>query len=246
MRFLRPVLWGLLVLALVAVVGTGAFVWTSGRPTPEAVAALGSDTQVQVTTDGWLIFRPTATAPTRGFIFYPGGLVHPAAYAPPAHALAAQGYLVVIVPMPLNLAVLAPNRAAEVKAAFPEVHAWAIGGHSLGGAMAASYVAKHPGDMQGLVFWAAYPAGSDNLAGATLPVTSISGTLDGLATPDKIAASRALLPPTTRFVPIEGSNHAQFGSYGAQRGDNAATISREAQQQQAVAATAELLTRLGK
>jgi hypothetical protein len=75
-------------------------------------------------------------------------------------------------------------------------------------------------------------------------VTSISGTRDGLATPDKIAASRTLLPPETLWVAMEGGNHAQFGWYGLQPGDNGATISREEQQEQLVAATRTLLLRL--
>jgi hypothetical protein len=67
---------------------------------------------------------------------------------------------------------------------------------------------------------------------------------DGLATEDKIAASRPLLPAATRWVAIEGGNHAQFGWYGPQSGDGTATISREEQQRQIVAATLELLSSL--
>ena len=75
-------------------------------------------------------------------IFYPGGRVDPRSYAPAARAIAAQGYLAVITPMPLNLAVFTPGRAAQVIAAYPEIHTWAIGGHSLGGAMAANFSHK--------------------------------------------------------------------------------------------------------
>jgi hypothetical protein len=45
-------------------------------------------------------------------------------------------------------------------------------------------------------------------------------------------------------VALEGENHAQFGWYGPQDGDDEASISREAQQQQVIAATAELLSQL--
>lgn len=243
----RWLLWGLAVLALVIVlagVGTWAFVATNGRPMPEAVAALQSDDKVRVTTEPWLIFEPTRDARPVGFIFYPGGLVQPTAYAPAARALAAQGYTTVIVPMPLNLAVLAPDRAKDVIAAYPQIPRWVVGGHSLGGAMAARFVLNNPDLAQGLALWAAYPAETDSLAERNVAVSSISGTLDGLATPAKIEASKALLPADTRYVPIEGGNHAQFGWYGAQRGDNPATISREAQQAATVVATAELLGRV--
>jgi hypothetical protein len=43
------------------------------------------------------------------------------------------------------------------------------------------------------------------------------------------------------WVEIVGGNHAQFGWYGDQQGDNPATISREEQQAQTVAATVALL-----
>ena len=98
-------------------------------------------------------------------------------YAPAARAIASAGYLVVMVPMPLNLAVLAPDRALEVQKAFPTVRQWVIGGHSLGGAMAARFAYKHPERVQGLVLWAAYPPGSDNLSNSTIAAVSISGTL---------------------------------------------------------------------
>ena len=75
-----------------------------------------------------------------------------------------------------------------------------------------------------------------------LQVTSIFGTLDGLATPAEIEASKALVPPAATFVPIEGGNHAQFGWYGPQQGDNEATITREEQQEQVIAATEAALT----
>jgi hypothetical protein len=98
----------------------------------------------------------------------------------------------------------------------------------------------------GLGLWAAYPAGSSDLSGRDLAVASIYGTRDGLATEEEIAASRPLLPPDTQWTAIEGGNHAQFGWYGPQSGDNEATISREEQQAQIVAATLELLQGLGQ
>lgn len=232
---------GVLVGLALALAGFGLWGNTPARPLPEALAALTSQPGMEVTTEPWLTFRPTASAPTVGLIFYPGARVDPRAYAPAARAIAAEGYLVVIVPMPLNFAIFGAGRAAEVMAAYPEIQAWAIGGHSLGGAMAARFVYQHPQAVQGLVLWAAYPASSDDLSGWGGVVSSISGTLDGLATPAKIAASRPLLPPTTRWVSIEGGNHAQFGWYGDQAGDQPATLDREAQQAQIVAATVLVL-----
>lgn len=234
----RLIGYGLLILLALA---TGGFVlWATWipAPMPEAIAALASDAKVQVTDTPWLTFQPITPTVTTGFIFYPGGRVDPRAYAPAAHALAAHGYLVVIVPMPLNLAVLAPNRATQVIEAHPEIKQWAIGGHSLGGAMAANFVYNHPDPIHALIFWAAYPADSNSLADRTnLRVTSIYGTHDGLATSDKIQHSHALLPQNTTWVAIEGGNHAQFGWYGPQSGDNPATITRAQQQTETIAAT---------
>jgi dienelactone hydrolase len=239
--------WWLVPLVLILALG-GFVIWASmaAAPMPEALPALQSDARLEVKTEPWLVFRPLGGNPTVGLILYPGGRVDARAYAPTARALAQEGYLVVIVPMPLNLAIFAPDRAAEVMAAFPGIDRWAVGGHSLGGAMSARFAYQNPEAVEGLVLWAAYPASTDDLSGYSLSVTSIYGTRDGLATEDKIAASRPLLPLDTSWVAIEGGNHAQFGWYGPQSGDQAATISREEQQKQIVAATLALLSRLGE
>lgn len=243
-RTLRRWWWALLLVLLLAL---GSFVIWAGSPAPpmaEAQAALQGDDLVQATAESWLVYRPLRGDPTVGLVLYPGGRVDPRAYAPAAREVAREGYLVVVVPMPLNLAVFAPEKAFEVMTAFPEIEHWAVGGHSLGGAMAARFAHRHPETVQGLVLWAAYPASTDDLSGRSLAAVSIYGTHDGLATADKIAASRSLLPRDTRWVAIEGGNHAQFGWYGPQSGDRAASISREEQQRQIMEATSELLSRL--
>ena len=236
-----------LVIVLVLVLATAGFlVWayTPAAPMPEALAALLSDSQVQVTEEGWLVFEPADTQPDTGLILYPGGRVDPRAYAPIAREIAQQGYLVVIVPMPLNLAVFGVGTAQEVIDAYPDIQQWAIGGHSLGGAMAASFANSHSDEVDGLALWAAYPASSDDLSSSGLQVASIYGTLDGLATGEKIDASRPLLPADTTWAPITGGNHAQFGWYGEQGGDNPAEISRIDQQNEIAAATISLLESL--
>lgn len=235
--------WWWLFILVPAALGLGFVVWASDslQPMPVALVALQSDSQVQVQTEPWLEFRPINESPSVGVIFYPGGKVDPRAYAPPMHQIAAQGYLAVIVPMPLNLAVLAPGKASQVMAAYPEIMDWIIGGHSLGGAMAANFVKQNPTLLDGLFFWAAYPASGDDLSQETINVASVSGSLDGLATPDKIEASRVLLPADTIWIPIEGGNHAQFGWYGDQPGDNPAEISRAEQQKIAIQAVLDLL-----
>lgn len=237
--------WWLLL--LLPMLGIAAFViWAGTGPGPmtEALSALQPDDAVHVETEPWLIFRPAGDGPSTGLILYPGGRVDPRSYAPTARAIAEEGFLVVIVPMPLDLAFFAPDRAADVMAAFPEVDRWAVGGHSLGGAMTARFAHQNSGAVAGLALWASYPAGSDDLTGRDLAVASIYGTRDGVATEDEIEASRSLLPPDTQWTAIEGGNHAQFGWYGPQSGDNEATIGREEQQAQIVSATLQLLRQL--
>ena len=236
------VLFGLLLVLFAA----GFVVWgeTPAQPMPQALAATNSDAQVNVSSGQWLVFTPSASEPTTGFIIYPGGRVDYRAYAPAAHQIAAQGYLVVIVRMPLNLAVFGVNTAQDVQAAYPQIRRWAIGGHSLGGSMAATFAKNHADAVQGLALWASYPATSDDLSDSDLHVVSIYGSEDGLATLEKIEASRPYLPAGTTWVQIAGGNHAQFGWYGDQAGDNPASISRPDQQAQVVAATLGMLESL--
>lgn len=224
---------------------TGAIIFLQPRPAAaEALAALHSDAQVTVTENGDLIsLLPTGT-PKGGFLFYPGGLVDAAAYGRVMRDIAEQGYAVFIVKMPLNLAILGIERGANVIAKHPEITKWAIGGHSLGGSMACRFAAGHP-EVIGIVLYAAYCDGPGDLSGKPIEAASVSGSKDGLATPDKIEAGRPLLPPDTVYTVIEGGNHAYFGDYGPQRGDGEATIRREDAQRQIVAATLALLQKVG-
>ncbi len=232
---------------LLAAALAGFVIWAeAANPImPEATAALQSDDAVTVESGADLVFTPVltaaASAPTVGVIIYPGGRVDARAYAPYARGLAQGGYLVVITPMPLNLAVLAPSRALEVMDAHPEITTWAIGGHSLGGAMAANFAANYPQKIAGVFFWASYPAGGDDLSQQNIKVVSVYGTRDGLATPEKVLASKPLLPPDTLFVPVPGGNHAQFGWYGDQAGDNPAQVTHAAQMELTLAATLTML-----
>jgi hypothetical protein len=239
--FLRRFWWTLLLIPLAAV---GAFVWWASDTAPvmpEALAAMQSGNGVVVEDGEYLVFSPQDKAAGQGVIIYPGGKVDPRAYAPTARAMAEQGYLVVIPPMPLNLAVLAPGRAAQVIAAYPETKGWVIGGHSLGGAMAANFIRKNPGATQGLFLWAAFPAEGDDVSTQPIQAVSIYGSEDGLATQDEVLGAAPLLPADTAFVEIVGGNHAQFGWYGDQPGDRPATISREEQQRQVLDAMRSFL-----
>jgi hypothetical protein len=223
------------VVALVALLllGTAAFYgWTRTAryaAFPEAAAVAQRAERLQ----GWYVFAPAGESQT-GLVFYPGGLVDAEAYAPLLRRLADGGVLSVLVPMPLDLAVFGLGRAGDVIAAFPEVRRWAIGGHSLGGAMASEFVKRHPDAVDGLVLLASYPAAATDLSRLPIRAVSTYGTEDGLTPSAGFEASLARLPPGTELVAIEGGNHAGFGHYGPQAGDGVARIEREEQQRQAV------------
>ena len=236
----------LIVLVVILLLAVGGFVvWAANPlgPGEMALDALESDSWVTVEQGDWIVFQPADAKPVTGFIFYPGGRVDYRSYAPALREIAAQGYLVVLVPAPLNLMVFNPDAAQGVLAQFPQIENWAIGGHSLGGAMAANYVYTNPAASDGLVLWASYPASNNNLRDSGIPVISMYGTLD-MAGMEKFDQSEALLPVDTTWVVIEGGNHAQFGDYGFQSGDNVATISAADQQAQVVDATLAFLAGL--
>jgi fermentation-respiration switch protein FrsA (DUF1100 family) len=229
------------------VVFAGFVIWAETPPAPmqKAYDALQSDANVTVSQGQWIVFQPSTANYTTGFIFYPGGRVNPISYSPYAHQIAAEGYLVVIIPMPFNLAVFGVNEANKVIAAYPNVTYWAIGGHSLGGTMAAQYIQNNPGKVQGLALWASYPPSGVNLSNSNIYVVTVHGTNDGLVSSQQITDSLKQLPPNTIRVEIDGGNHAQFGWYGPQSGDNSASISREQQQNVTVNATVQMLSKLG-
>ncbi len=220
-----------LVLFSVLAVGAAGFViWCIAAPQygEHAQAALQSDQFVTITEDDGFTYTPIDPNGV-GLIFYPGARVRPGSYAMEMHNIASQGYLVVVPKMPLNMAWSDIDRADDIMADYPEIETWVIGGHSLGGAMAGSYANKNAEKLDGLMFWASYPPKSDDLSQSELPVISISGEFDGLSTPAKIDASKPILPADAQFVQIKGANHAQFGDYGKQAGDDDATIPPEQQ-----------------
>lgn len=240
MKILKRVLLGLLAVTVILTLGFVLWASTAAQPTDAALRALESDKRVSVgTQDGFITFAPAGVTPTTGFVFYPGGRVDYRAYAPALRMIAEQGYLVALVKVNLNLAFFEINAADDVILAHPKVAHWAVGGHSLGGVAASSYAAAHLDSIDGLVLWASYPA-DDSLTNATIRVISIYGTKD-MAGMEPFDRSRAQLPADTQFVVIDGGNHAQFGAYGPQAGDNPADISAEEQWKQVAEATTGFL-----
>lgn len=199
-------------------------------PTERALTYLESSESVSVITNqDWIKFIPVHYGYSTGIIFYPGGKVKAESYAPLAFELAEKGYTTSIIKMPLHLAVLAPNKADKYMSSNKETERWVIMGHSLGGAMAATYAENNSNKLEALIMLAAYPANSVDLSNNDLEVLSIYASEDKIADKDKILESKERLPETTEFIEIEGGNHSYFGSYGMQKGDGEATITEEEQ-----------------
>ncbi len=230
------------VMLVLGFAGIAAIAWLRPYPAVEpALTAMRSDATVHVIeTATSITLSPRGRASAVGVFFQPGALVDARAYAAVLRPLAQAGDTVVIAKQPLNIAFLALGAFDDARYSYPEIGRWVVAGHSLGGTVAAIEAEQgqnqgsHP--VVGLMFYASYPASSMRTS-LIIPVESISGTRDGLATPAKIAASRADLPLDARFTVIVGASHAQFGSYGPQPGDGTPTIDDDMAREQITAAS---------
>ena len=172
-----------------------------------------------------IIFAPDN--PKAGLIFYPGGKVEYTAYAPLMEAFAREGILSIVVKMPGNLAVMDMNAAEGIKEQYLDIEKWYIGGHSLGGAMAASYVSDHTDEFEGLLLLAAYSTA--DISNSELNVISVYGSEDKVLKMDSYQKNRENLPDDYVEEVIEGGCHAYFGYYGEQDGDGIPVITQEEQ-----------------
>lgn len=206
------------------------------RADAKALEALKSSDSVSVQASAdQVVFSGPDEDPsnTRGLVFYPGANVEFIAYAPLLHALAADGWQVVLVKMPLNHAFMNISAANQAMKAAPQVERWFVGGHSLGGAMSALYAADHAAQLEGLVLLAAFSTA--DLSGTNLDVYCVHGTEDGVLNNDSHEKYQANVASLVQELDIVGGNHALFGSYGDQKGDNLAEITPEQQIAQTVA-----------
>lgn len=224
-----------LVLVLLGV-ACGIYFGTCYHAGPEAQAALvpGNGVTVEAAPFGYLFDGPGSSD---ALIFYPGAKVECTAYAPLLRALAAKGVDCFLVHMPLNMAFMDMNAAQPIQSAY-RYDRWYIGGHSLGGAMAALYAAKNGEALDGLILLAAY---ATKPLPDRLSVLELHGSEDGVLNRQKLEAGEGFLPAAARSEELSGGNHAQFGDYGLQQGDGAATVSRQEQTDWAVAQIEKLI-----
>ncbi len=170
--------------------------------------------------DGTVVYMPEN--PCGGLIFYPGGKVEYTAYIPLMEACAAKGICCVLLEMPFNLAVFDVNAADGIIEMYPEVEKWYIGGHSLGGSMAASYLSENADAFDGLVLLGSYSTA--DLSELGVDVLSIYGSEDKIMNREKYNENKINLPVDFTEVIIDGGCHAYFGMYGAQDGDGEPAI----------------------
>lgn len=185
-----------------------------------------------------IVFAPKQQA-IAGLIFYPGGKVESEAYAPLMAELADAGVLCVLMKMPYRLAVLDSDAAEGVRDTFPQVKNWYMAGHSLGGAMAASYIGSHADEYDGLILLAAYSTA--DLSDSDLDVLCVYGSEDGVLKMKAYESNKKNLPSDFVEQVIYGGCHAYFGAYGAQDGDGEPYISAFDQRALTVAAIVELI-----
>ena len=226
----RKLLTVTLCVALVVAILLGACALYLGDyyPADEGAVAVFSaqdNVAVRILDDGNIVFEPQDA--TRGFIFYPGGKVEHHAYEPLLAALAREGILCVLVEMPFRLAVLDINAADGIREQYPEIEQWYIGGHSLGGSMAASYLEKNAQDYEGLILLGSYSTA--DLSHTDLAVLSVYGSEDRVMNREKYDECKSNLPVDLTEIVISGGCHAYFGMYGAQDGDGTPTISNHEQ-----------------
>ena len=160
-------------------------------------------------------------------IFYPGGKVEYTAYLPLCTKLAAEGIDCFLVEMPFHLAIFGSNKAGSIMEEYTYDN-WYLAGHSLGGAMAANYVADNVDEFAGLIMLAAYPTKA--LVSDNLKVLSVYGNKDEVINREKLKESSEFVPEHYTEIGLGGANHAGFGNYGVQKGDGEATMEKDKQQ----------------
>lgn len=220
------------ILAVVLIAFFGFVTYAQFDYEPSVLLMENVDVQ-KIESDGeGLIFQPEAPN-GKGIILYQGAKVEEEAYAYLGQTLSEQGFVVSIPRLPLNFGILGSRTAEAVIMEHAEVEEWFLGGHSLGG-VAASFYAEDPSPkLKGLYFLGSYPA--SDFSKSDLAMLSIYGEFDGLSTVEKIKESRQLFVEEATFMEIKGGNHAQFGLYGEQKGDNLAEITPIDQQDQTIA-----------
>lgn len=192
--------------------------------TSEVEEFLVSNDKVEVIEEGNITFKPKNEI-NGGIIFYPGAKVEHKAYSELMFRLAEEGYLCVLVKMPFNLAFFGMNKVDGIIEEYSDIDNWHLMGHSLGGAMISSYASKNIDKVDSVILLAAYSTADIS----QVNVISIYGSNDMVLSKDKYEENKKNLPKDFYEFIIDGGNHANFASYGEQKGDGKSEFSTKKQ-----------------
>ena len=214
---------------------------------PEDITSPSENYLYKETRD-YILLEPGGESSKDGILFIPGGLVDPHAYIPVFEPFVQEHSMkVLLLKVRSNLAIFNIPQAKRVRKDF-ENDKWLIGGHSLGAVVASFAIADgHLDEYEGLFLMGSYA--SNDISGYDQPVFSILAENDEVTNmasveenainlPEGINAAFTDLPDLgdthgkTVYYTIKGGNHAQFGSYGIQKGDGQAEISSRDQQRE--------------
>lgn len=214
---------------VLCIIGTSSYIYLNDyyHADLNSITAFSSSENIkkEVLDDGTLVY--SSDGDEIGFVFYPGGKVEYVAYEPLMKECASRGITSILIKMPFNLAVFDVNAADGVQEQYPGIKKWYIGGHSLGGSMAASYLSNNLDKFNGLILLGAYS--TTNLSNSYLDVLSIYGDEDKILNKDAYNKNKSNLPGNITEVVINGGNHSYFGMYGKQDGDGIPKITNEEQ-----------------
>lgn len=189
--------------------------------------AMNGDKNITVTSENGNLHIFTAGEAKTGLVFYGGARVEYTAYAPLMKRLAENGITCILVSSPFDFALANINAPEGITEEYPEIEKWYIGGHSMGGTAAGMYIAKHPGEYDGILLVASYV--SDDIHDKTGKAISVYGSNDGVFNKQRYDLFMKNLPGDINELEIEGGNHSGFAYYGDQAGDNPADISKQEQ-----------------
>lgn len=228
MKFWKKIL--LIVLSILIIASAGFYVYTldyyHALPISQEVL---DNTDVEYQKNGnTIVFNSNNKDIDVGIIFYPGGKVDYLSYIPLMEKVSKAGYTCILMKMPFNLAVFNQNAGDKYIEEYKNIKSWYIAGHSLGGAMGSIYASKNEDKIEGLILLGSYP--SSDLSGLNLKMLSIYGSNDKILNVDSFEENKKNAPKDSKYVKIEGGNHAYYGNYGQQDNDGKALITVEEQQ----------------
>ncbi|MGW8314408.1 MAG: alpha/beta hydrolase [Bacteroidales bacterium] len=205
------------------------------------------DAHLKLDRADYAVYYSGSSAPSNALLMVPGGLVDPHVYECWIDRLVSgdPAIAVVLLKYPSNLAITRINKGLKVANELSEFTHWAVGGHSLGGVVAATLAYEQKDFFDGLILLGSWSRAASDLSGWNKPVLSIYASEDRFATEKEVQDNSSYLPPgltvtipedltgitaQTAYFEIPGGNHSGFGCYGPQKGDGDALISPSEQQ----------------